>query len=260
MSPHGEREVKASLIDVVHHGPIALVTLRRPPANAMNLELTEEIATVFQHLGQDKSVRSLVLTGQGPSFCAGVDLKSVPHFDEAQQRRMVDALNRAFYAVYSCPVPVVAAINGHAIAGGLVLALCCDWRIAVKTQFLAGLTEVRVGVPYPVGAMEVVRGELRPDVARRLVLFGQNMTAAVAVEAGVFDETVDPEALLDRAMAKASEFAALPQTAFARSKRQLRSRACEAMEAAIAGAEPLLNGWLSKETIQAAAAVLARKA
>ena len=247
------------MIDVVHQGSIGIVTLRRPPANAMNLELTEEIATVFQDLGQDKSVRSLVLTGQGTSFCAGVDLKSVPHFDEARQRRMVDALNRAFYAVYSCPGPVVGAINGHAIAGGLVLALCCDWRIAVKTQFLAGLTEVRVGVPYPVGAMEVVRQELRPDVVRRLVLFGQNITAA-AVEAGVFDETVDPEALLDSAMAKASEFAALPQTAFARSKRQLRSRACDAMEAAIAGAEPLLNGWLSKETIQAAAAVLARKA
>src|SRR6266705_793478 len=97
------------------------------------------------------------------------------------------------------------------------------------------------------------------DVARGLVLFGQNMTAAAAVEAGVFDETVDPEALLERAMAKATEFAALPQTAFARSKRQLRSKACEAMEAAIAGAEPLLNGWLSKETLQAAAAVLARK-
>ena len=101
---------------------------------------------------------------------------------------------------------------------------------------------------------------MRPDVARQLVLFGQNMTANAAVEAGVFDETVDPEALLDRAMAKANEFASLPQTAFASSKRQLRSRACEAMEAAIAGAEPLLNGWLSKETIQAAAAVLAWKA
>ena len=151
-----------------------------------------------------------------------------------------------------------ASRNSDAVAGGLVLALCCDWRIAVKTPFLAGLTEVRVGVPYPVGAMEEVREELRPDVARRLVLFGQNMTAA-AVEADMFDETVDPEALLDGAMAKATEFAALPQTAFARSKRQLRSRACEAMEAAIAGAEPL-NGWLSKETIQAAAALLARKA
>ena len=163
-----------SMIDVVHQGSIAIVTLRRPPANAMSLELTEEIAGVFQGLGQARSVRSVVLTGQGKSFCAGVDLKTVPNFDEAHQRRMVDALNRAFYAVYSCPVPVVGAINGHAIAGGLVLALCCDWRIAVKTEFLTGLTEVRVGVPYPVGAIEVVRQELRPDVARRLVLFGRS--------------------------------------------------------------------------------------
>lgn len=250
----------ASMIDVVHQGPIAIVTLMRLPANAMNLELTEEIATVFQDLAKDRSVRSVVLTGRGKSFCAGVDLKIVPNFDQADQRRMVEALNRAFYAVYSCPFPVVAAINGHAIAGGLVLALCCDWRIAVKTPLLAGLAEVRVGVPYPVGAMEVARAELRPDVARQLVLFGQNMTGAAAVEAGVFDEVVDRAELLPRALVKASEFAALPQMAFARSKRQLRSRAYEAIEAAIAGSEPLLNGWLSAETLQAAAAVLARTA
>jgi len=250
----------AGTIDVVHRGQVAIVTLKRPPANAMNLELTEDIATLFQGLGRDKSVRSVILTGHGKSFCAGVDLKVVPNFDEIRQRRMVNALNRAFYHVYSCPVPVVGAINGHAIAGGLVLALCCDWRIAAKTPFLAGLTEVRVGVPYPVAAMEVTRQELRPDVARRLVLFGQNMASAAAVEAGVFDEAVDGDGLLQRALAKADEFVALPQSAFARSKRHLRSRAYEAIESAIAGAEPLLEGWLSHETIRAATAVLAAKA
>ncbi len=245
----------ASMTEVVHEGSIAIVTLRRPPANAMNLAFTKEMAAVFQRLGQDGSVRSLVLTGEGKSFCA---LKALPDFDEAYQRRMVGALNRAFHAVYSCPVPVVGAINGHAIAGGLVLAMCCDWRVAVNTQFLAGLTEVRVGVPYPVGAMEVVRTELAPQVARQLILFGQNMTSTAAVAAGVFDEMVEPGALLQRALAKASEFAALPQAAFAKSKRQLRSRADEAIEAAIAGAEPLLTGWLSRETVQAVAAVLAK--
>jgi enoyl-CoA hydratase len=252
--------VTAAMIDVVHQGPIAVVSLRRPPVNAMNLELTCEIASVFQRLGQNKSVRSVVLTGEGKSFCAGVDLKAVPHFDQAEQCRMVKALNRAFYSVYSLPVPVVGAINGHAIAGGFVLALCCDWRIAANTPFVAGLTEVRVGVPYPVAAMEVVRQELRPDVARRLVLFGEDVTGGAAVEAGVFDEMVDSEALRERALAKANEFAALPPTAFAGSKRQLRSAAYRAIEAAIEGAEPLLDGWLSSETIQAAAAVLARKA
>ena len=250
----------AAMIDVARRGGVAIVTLRRPPANAMNLELTEEIAACFQDLRQDASVRSVVLTGEGKSFCAGVDLKAVPAFDEADQRRMVNALNSAFYRVYSCPVPVVGAINGHAIAGGLVLALCCDWRIAVNTPFLVGLTEVRVGVPYPVAAMEVTRQALRPDTSRRLVLFGQNMPSAAAVEAGIFDEIVDGDVLLERALAKADEFATLPQAAFARSKRDLRRSACEAIEAAIAGAEPLLKGWLFRETMQAAAAVLARGA
>jgi enoyl-CoA hydratase len=249
----------AALIDVAHRGRVAIVTLRRPPANAMNLELTEEIAAVFKSLRQDKAPGAVVLTGQGKSFCAGVDLKIVPSFSEADQRRMVNALNSAFYAVYSCPFPVIGAINGHAIAGGLVLALCCDWRIAVNTPFLVGLTEVRVGVPYPVAAMEVTRQELRPDTARRLVLFGQNMPSAAAVEAGLFDEAVDADALLERALAKADEFVALPRSAFVRSKRDLRHSAYEAIEAAMAGAEPLLRGWLSRETLQAAASVLAGK-
>jgi enoyl-CoA hydratase len=249
----------AALIDVAHRGRVAIVTLRRPPANAMNLELTEEIAAVFKSLRQDKAPGAVVLTGQGKSFCAGVDLKAVPGFNEADQRRMVNALNATFYAVYSSPVPVIGAINGHAIAGGLVLALCCDWRIAVNTPFLVGLTEVRVGVPYPVAAMEVTRHELRPDTARRLILFGQNMPSAAAVEAGVFDEAVNPDALLERALAKADEYAALPRSAFVRSKRDLRHSAYEATEAAMAGAEPLLRGWLSRETLQAAAAVLAGK-
>lgn len=245
------------MIDVARHGKVALVTLRRPPANALNIALTEEIASVFGALGQDDEVKSVVLTGQGKSFCAGVDLKIVPAFDQGDQRRMVNALNRAFCSVYACPYPVVGAINGHAIAGGLVLALCCDWRMSAKTSFLVGLTEVRVGVPYPVAAMEVARQELRPEIARRLVLFGQNMASAAAVDAGVFDEAVDATELLQRALAKAEEFAALPQAAFAKTKRQLRSAAVEAIEAALAGEEPLLDNWLSRETVAAAAAVLA---
>jgi len=244
------------LIDVERRGRIAIVTLRRPPANAMDLELTEDIAATFEAL-RDEQVRSVVLTGRGQSFSAGVDLKVVPGFDAAHQRRMVQALNRAFYSVYSCTVPVVAAVNGHAIAGGLVLALCCDWRIAVNTPFLVGLAEVRVGVPFPVAAMEVARQELRPDVARQFVLFGQNIASATAVERGVFDEAVDPDVLLERALAKADEFAALPHAAFVRAKRDLRGSAYARIEAALAGAEPLLQGWLSKETVRAAADVLA---
>jgi enoyl-CoA hydratase len=244
------------MIDVEQQGPVTIVALKRPPANAMNIELLEEMAAVFDRLAQDSSPRSVVLTGHGKSFSAGADLKAVPHYSAADQRRMLTALNRAFLALYGFPAPVVGAINGHAIAGGLVLALCCDWRIAVNTPFLAGLTEVRVGVRYPVAAIEIVRQELRPEIVRKLVLFAQNISGAAALEAGVFDEMVDPEGLMERAVAKAAEFAALPMAVFAKTKQQLRGRVSGMIEAAIGGAEPLLNGWLSEQTLRAAAAVL----
>jgi enoyl-CoA hydratase/carnithine racemase len=91
-------------------------------------------------------------------------------------------------------------------------------------------------------------------------LFGENMASSAAVDAGVFDEAADADALLQRALSKAEQFAALPQSAFARTKRQLRRATIEAIETAIAGAEPLLDNWLSRETITAAATVLAGKA
>ena len=106
----------AAVIDVAQRGRATVVTLRRPPADAMDLDLTEEIAAVFKRLPQDQARGAVVFTGQEKSFCAGVDLKAVPNLDEADQQRMVNALNSAFHAVYSCPVPVVGAINRQAIA------------------------------------------------------------------------------------------------------------------------------------------------
>lgn len=237
-------------------GPVAVVTLRRPPANAMSIELTERIAEAFDAIASDDSVRSVVLTGEGRSFCAGLDLKSVPGFSAENQRRLLDALNRAFLAVYDAPVPVVGAINGHAIAGGLILALCCDWRMVASTTFQAGLTEVRVGIPYPTAAIEVAKAELSPSMARELVLFGRNVSQERATREGVFDEAVEPTELVDLAVRKATALAELPRIGFVKIKRQLRRAARERILAALAGDEPLYGDWLSEETLGAAAAVL----
>ena len=98
----------------------------------------------------------MILTGHGSVFSAGLDLKEIPRYDGAQQNRMLARLNKVIHRLYAMPIPVVAAVNGHAIAGGLVLALACDWRVAAETGALFGLTEIRVGVPYPVSAGAVV--------------------------------------------------------------------------------------------------------
>jgi len=162
-------------------------------------------------------------------------------------------------AVYSCPLPVIGAINGHAIAGGFVLAMCCDWKIVADAPMRVGLTEVRVGVPYPAAALEVVRSELHPKVARELVLFGKNMNAAEALAAGIFDESVAPDLLLVRAMEKAREAAALPRHAFKIIKHQLRARALEACRAAVSGeGEPLRDGWIDPADARGTSSVLSR--
>ena len=110
-----------------------VVTLKNPPANALDLKMVEDCVEALQSIGADESVRSMVLTAEGKTFCAGLDLKAVPGYQREEQDRLLEALNKLFFGLYQCPVPVVGAINGHAIAGGLVAALCCDWRIAAQT-------------------------------------------------------------------------------------------------------------------------------
>src|SRR5262249_10946806 len=152
----------------------------------------------------------------------GLDLKKVPTYTSEQQDRLITALNRAFHAIYACPLPVVMAINGHCIAGGLVLALCGDYRIAVTGGARLGLTEVKVGVPYPVCAMEVCRAELRPEVARQVILSGELFDVPKALGWGVVDEQVAPTLLALRAREMAARLGALPGSAYGRVKRQLR--------------------------------------
>ncbi len=181
----------------------------------------------------DDSAAAVVLTGEGKVFCAGLDLKAIPNYSQPELRRLLDAINRMATAVYGCPIPVIGAINGHAIAGGFVLAMSCDWKIVADAPMQVGLTEVRVGVPYPAAALEVVRSELDPQVARELVLFGKNLNAAEALAAGIFDESMAPDQLFGRAMEKAREAAALPRQSFKVIKHQLRRRALEACRAAV---------------------------
>ncbi len=247
--------------NVVHsrHESIEVLTLARPPANALDIEMTEEIADAFETLAKERTASAAILTGEGKAFCAGLDLKAIPRYSEADLQRLLHAINRMATAAYGCPVPVIGAINGHAIAGGFVLAMCCDWKIVSDSSLQTGLTEVRVGVPYPAAALEVVRSELHPKVARELVLFGKNMSGAEALSAGIFDECTAHDRLLERAMQKAREAAEAPPHAFKTIKLQLRRRALEACRAAVSGeGEPLRNGWIDPAERNASAAVLDR--
>ena len=217
----------------------------------MDPQLLEEGGRLAEELAADPPP-AVVLTGREGFFSAGADLKLAPTLDADGQRAMVAGINRIFAGWYAFPRPVVAAVNGHAIAGGLILALCADYRVG-STDGKYGVTELKAGLPYPAVAMAVVRAELHAPAARRLVLGADLVDGRVAQEAGAFDELAEPDEVLHRATEVARAMSLLPAEAYAKVKAQLRG---PVLEAALAEPDPLLDGWAGPETATAARSIL----
>jgi enoyl-CoA hydratase len=235
---------------------LLVVRINRPPANALVPELLEEGRALVEELRSDPPP-AVVITGAGEFFSGGVDLKVAPALSTDEQRRMVAGINELFCAWYGFWRPVVAAVNGHAVAGGLILALCADYRVGAKGARY-GLTEARVGVPYPAAAIGVVKAELAADVARRLVLRAELIDSDLAGEWGVMDELAPAVQVLERALGVARGLAELPPHTFAEVKRGLRGATFDAIRTAV-GEDPMGGGWLHAETQAAAEAMLSRR-
>lgn len=241
------------MIKLDRHGQVAVMSIDKPPANTIDLPLLRESQRVLDELGGSKDIGALVITGMGKCFCAGADLKTVPFYDSGQQREVVKAMNGIITHLYGLPVPLVAAVNGHAIAAGFVLVLACDYRIGSETGCTMGMTEIRAGIPFPSATMEIVKAELRPDVARRLILTGNNITSEEALRQGILDELQPAGLLPARAFEVASDLCSIPQQAFAQIKRQLREATLKRIEEMVrSGSDPLLAGWLGDESNAAA--------
>lgn len=249
--------MRPTLVHLEHEGEVATLRLDRPPANAIDLDLAKQLEAVLARLEERDRPAALVVTGSGSCFSAGLDLKVVPRYGPEEQRRLIVTLNWLIARLYALPLPTVAAVNGHAVAGGLVLTLACDYRVCSDDPAMRlGLTETRVGIPFPVAAMAVVESELAPEVARKMVLVARNVAPETALHQGVVDELQPADRVLPRALEAARELAAAPRTAYARIKHQLRAGAIAAMREALAEKDPLLASWLSEETAAAAARVL----
>jgi enoyl-CoA hydratase len=215
---------------------VTVLAVDRPPANALDLELLDELIAAFERFAAEPPA-ALVLAGRPGFFSAGLDLKAMPGYGPDELRRLVEGVDRMVLSSYGLPCPVVCAITGHAIAGGFVLAMCGDHRI-VSAEGRYGLTEIKVGVPFPAAAIGVVAAELSPGAARALALSGALVDARECVRLGAFDEIAAPDEVVDRAVALAAELAAVNAEVYARTKLQLRGSALERMRAA---AEPLLD-------------------
>jgi enoyl-CoA hydratase len=214
------------MIEVAIDDSIAIVTMRHGKANAFDIEFCQALAARFVAL-RSSDTRAVVLTGQGRIFSAGVDLKRLADGGGDYARQFLPALHKLFETAFFHPQPVVAAINGHAIAGGCVLACCADRRVMANRGGRIGVTELLVGVPFPALAFEIVRYAVPARYLPEFTLSGATYETGAALDRGWIDEVAEPDALLPDALAIARELALLSAPAFAQTKQQLRQPVSE---------------------------------
>jgi enoyl-CoA hydratase/carnithine racemase len=207
----------AGLLSLEPRGEVAIVTLQRPEKrNALSIDLRVELMETFRALGDDPEVGAVVLTGAPPAFCSGMDTSEFGG-DREHRERLVETSIGSFRAVSGCLKPVIAAVNGPAIAGGFALALLCDLRLAAE-QSSFGFPELPRGIPPSYAA---ARAALPAPVAAELTLTGRLLDAEGARRAGIVSGIHPGDELLARASELAGRIASAPREATAQTKRRI---------------------------------------
>jgi enoyl-CoA hydratase len=246
------------MIELEERGGITILRMAAGKGNALSLAFTQTLDDCVQQLERGPA-KAVVLTGHGSVFGAGVDLPALVSGGPEYVRRFVPAMVAGFERLVSFSKPLVAAVNGHALAGGAILMLACDQRILAKGRARVGLTEIRVGVEFPAWALEVARFATPPEHLSTLILTGRTWLPEESLARGLVDELVDPARLIERACEVAAELAAIPAAAYAANKRALRRPLVETARhlTATEGAA-IVEKWCAPETLQAVADFAAR--
>ena len=236
------------MIKVEQQNKIAVIQLYRPPANAIDIELCCSLEKVIKAEIESES-KAIVLTGQGAIFSAGVDLVQLLNGGTDYIRQFLINLEQLLETLFFCPKPVVSAINGHAIAGGCVIACCGDHRLMSKGKGRIGVPELRVGVPFPVIIMELMRAKVDSAAFEEIVLGGTTFKAEMALQKGLIDELVDEEELMEKAMLCAQSLADIRPEIFSFSKLQTRQPVREATESGnLVHRDEINSIWESEQT------------
>ena len=228
---------------------IQVIQMARGKVNAMDLEFCQRLIDVLDTLAQDDTVAA-ILIGNERVFSAGVDLRALVARDNQYLSRYLPKLIECFKAVFNFPKPLVAAISGHAIAGGCVLASACDLRL-IRPNAKIGLPELRIGVPLPSAGIEIMRFAVAPEALRAMVNAGQTYQNEEAVRVGLADRVFDQSempAMLAQAINAAQGLTVVPPNVYRLSKAQQRApavRNIDANEAAFG--QQVFDIWHSPE-------------
>jgi enoyl-CoA hydratase len=203
-------------------GGVRVLTLNRPPANAINAQLLADLSAACAAAESEAHVRAVVLTGAGRFFSGGLDLKEVTSSTGPEMFGASFGRNDGVFALWTLSKPTIAMVNGHAIAGGGILCLACDVRIAARGNTKIGLNEVAIGLAFPTGAYEIAALALSNRAARRVLLEAGLYDLDTARDLGMIDDVVDPADLERVCAERARLLGSHPPAAYAHTKRALQ--------------------------------------
>ena len=233
------------------------VSMEHGPANALDGALVAELNARLDEA--EASGRPLVLTGTGRFFSAGLDLAGLPE-DRPSMGAFLDAFDELLRRLFWFPCPTVAAVNGHAVAGGAILAAGCDVRIGAEGEYRIGVSEVQLGVVFPAVAFEILRAAVPLTHTAAVLLRGRLTGPSEAVPNGFLHELAPADELTSRAAARATELGALPREAYVHTKRELRREFLErARKRRPETRERFLDTWFSEESRARRAEILNRR-
>jgi enoyl-CoA hydratase len=236
---------------------IRVLKLAHGKVSAMDLELGEALIDAFKAAQRD-AVSAVILTGSGSSFSAGVDLFRVVDGGAQYARRFLPVLDDFLRQVLTFPKPVIAAINGHAIAGGCILAAACDYRVMTDGNGRIGIPELVVGVPFPALPLQIMAARVPDAALRDLIFTGRTVHVDDAKAMGLVDEKCPDGMLMDRAQEMARKYIAVPARAFALTKEAFYAPIIARTEQLGDVNARVVQEWMEPHTYETIRAYLAR--
>ena len=210
------------MITVIEHGATRELRLNRPPANALTSALLTQLRDEVNN-APSRGARGLVLSGAPGMFSAGLDIPALLQLNRGQIADLWKTLYQTLGTLACSSIPICAAVTGHAPAGGTVLAIYCDWRIAAQGAFKIGLSEVQVGLPLPPIILHCLRRLVGAHQAERLAVRGLLMDSEEGKRIGLLDEIVPPDNVVGRAVQWCGEMLAIPPNAMGFTRQQARA-------------------------------------
>ena len=208
------------MFEIGNRGAVTILRMNHGKVNAMDIEFCRGLQEQLDALAGD-DCRAVVLTSASKVFSAGVDLIRLLREEPDYINPFLTALENCFQALFEFPKPIVAAVNGAAVAGGCVMAAACDYRLIAK-QAKIGVPELRVGVPFPPIALEIIRFVAAPQTFQAMVNIGATYRNEEAVAAGLADSICEPEEIMESAVEDANQLLTIPADVFRITKNHVR--------------------------------------